>query len=142
MAQELLSQGHRMLLMPYGEDWRRQRKVMHQILNNTQHSIFEPCQDVESRALLYQYLRNPEAFAQATERFANSVIMNVTFGRRTEIGDPDLAVLLENFGEFVKYLSPGRSVVDVIPVLGRLTWLKSLQPWRWYGDRLYRRTLE
>jgi len=115
---------------------------MHQILNNTQHSIFEPCQDVESRALLYQYLRNPEAFAQATERFANSVIMNVTFGRRTEIGDPDLAVLLENFGEFVKYLSPGRSVVDVIPVLGRLTWLKSLQPWRWYGDRLYRRTLE
>lgn len=142
MAHELVSGGKRTLLLPYGDLWRRERKVMHQILNINQQSIFEPYQNIESRALLYQYLTEPESWAQAHGRFANSVIMSVVFGRRTTLNDPDLAALLEIAEQFVQYLMPGRAVVDLFPFLIKIPWFKSLQPWRWRGDDLYRRALQ
>lgn len=140
MAHDLISNGKRTLLMPYGDLWRAERKIVHQILNVSQKSIFEPYQDIESRALLYQYLHNPESWHIAHGRFSNSVIMSVVFGRRSKLDDSNLMALLKNAGEFVPYLMPGRALVDILPFLTKIPYLKSWQPWRWYGDSLYKRT--
>lgn len=140
MAHELASGSKRLLVMPYGDAWRQQRKVMHQILNKTQQDIFEPFQDIESKALLYEYLENPGLWWQSNGRYANSVIMSVVYGRRSKLHDPDLAALLRNSGEFVKYLMPGRALVDVLPWLLKIPYFKAWQPWRWYGDKLYEST--
>jgi len=142
MAHGLASAGKRILVMPYGDLWRRERKIMHQILNNTKRRIYEPFQDLESRALLYEYLHRPDLWYQSHLRYANSVLMSVVSGRRTSRTDPHLLELLHTSEEFVRYLMPGRSVVDVFPFLTRIPWLKEWQPWRWYGDGLYRRTLK
>lgn len=40
MAHGLASAGKRILVMPYGDLWRRERKIMHQILNNTKRRIY------------------------------------------------------------------------------------------------------
>ncbi|KIX08808.1 uncharacterized protein Z518_03465 [Rhinocladiella mackenziei CBS 650.93] len=74
--------------------------------------------------------------------FLNSsrVVMSVVFGRRSKLDDPELAELLGTAEEFVQYLIPGRALVDSMPFLTKIQWLKSWQPWRWYGDDLYRRT--
>lgn len=140
MAHNLASGEKRILVMPYGDLWRRERKIMHQILNNTKKRIFEPFQDIESRALLYEYLHEPDLWPRSHLRYANSVVMSVVFGRRTSLKDPSLLELLHNSEEFVQYLMPARSLVDVFPFLAKIPWLKAWQPWRWYGDELYRRT--
>ncbi|KAF4551379.1 Cytochrome P450-like protein 60 [Elsinoe fawcettii] len=141
MASELVSRGNRTLLMQYGDLWRSERKIIHKILNSTQMSHFEPFQDVESRVLLLEYLRFPETFYKANGRYSNSVIMSFLFGKRSDMNDPHVADLYKTSEAFVKYLMPGASLVDAFPFLARMPYLKSLQPWRWQADALYKRTL-
>jgi len=142
MASDLVSGGKRTLILPYGDLWRRERKVMHQILNNKQISTFEPYQDMESRALLYGYLRKPDDWWKAHTAFSSSVIMSVAFGRRAGLDDPNVRAAMGVAAEFVVFLAPGAALVDIFPFLVKIPWFKSLQPWRWYGDDLYRRTTE
>jgi hypothetical protein len=143
MAQDIASKNKRILLMPYNDLWRKERKILHQLLNATQVDKFSHFQDKESRTLLLNYLEDPERFYLANSRYSNSVVMSITFGRSTELDDPDLKELISTSFEFVRYLQPGSSIVDIFPFLARVTWLpKSCQPWRWAGDRLYQRTLK
>jgi len=114
---------------------------MHQILNVNQQSMFQPFQDLESKTLLYNYLQDPNCWWKAHGTFSASVIMSVVFGRRAGIGDANMEASLRVSAEFEQALEPGRAVVDVFPFLMRISWFKGLQPWRWYGDDLYRRTL-
>lgn len=141
MAFDLVSNQKRTLLMPYGDLWRRERKVMHQILNvNNQKKLFQPFQDIESKTLLYNYLQDPDCWWQAHGTYSASVIMSVVFGRRSVIGDANMEASLKASEEFEHFVEPGRAVVDIFPFLTKIAWFKSLQPWRWYGDDLYRRT--
>jgi hypothetical protein len=140
MGYDLASNKKRALLMPYGDLWRRERKIMHQILNVSQQTSFEPFQDIESRALLYNYLKSPDKWWKAHGTFSGSIILSVVFGRRTDLDDPNMAASLAVSEEFVQFLQPGRALVDVFPFLLKVPWAKSWQPWRWYGDDLYRRT--
>ncbi|KAG8629607.1 hypothetical protein KVT40_003472 [Elsinoe batatas] len=141
MASELVSRGNRILLMQYGDLWRSERKIIHKILNSTHMSHFEPFQDVESRALLLEYLGSPEEFYKANGRYANSVIMSFLFGKRSNFDDPYIVDLYTTSEAFVKYLMPGASLVDAFPILAKIPYFKSLQPWRWEADALYERTL-
>ncbi|KAI5920400.1 cytochrome P450 [Camillea tinctor] len=142
MAHDIVSGGKRMLLMPYGDQWRRQRRIMHQILNSSQRRTFEPFQDIESKALMYHLLTQSTPWYLCLGRFSNSVIMSVVFGRRTELNDPHLSAVYRAQEEFVPYLMPGSSIVDTFPLLANLPLLKRLQPWRRKGDDLYQRTLQ
>jgi len=57
MAHEIVSGGKCMLLMPYANDWRRQRKMMmHRVLGVSQKALFKPFQDLESRTLMLQLM--------------------------------------------------------------------------------------
>lgn len=140
MAHDIVSGGKRILLMPYGDDWRRQRKMMHRLLNVSQKATFRPFQDLESRALMFQLLDEPETWYLSLGRFSNSVIMSVIFGRRTDPTDQNLSAVYKVQEEFVPYMMPGASIVDAFPVLARIPWLKGLQLWRRKGDDLYQRT--
>ncbi|KAG4284981.1 hypothetical protein FPRO06_06241 [Fusarium proliferatum] len=103
MANDVISGKKRFLFMPYGSDWRRTRKEMHLILNNTKSNLFEPYQDMESRALLYHYLNHPENWWEANARYANSIIMGVIYGRRSDLGDEDMANLLSNLAKSTRH---------------------------------------
>ncbi|EXJ70648.1 uncharacterized protein A1O5_05638 [Cladophialophora psammophila CBS 110553] len=141
MAHHIVSGEKRMVLMPYGESWRLQRKLMHQVLNISQQRIFKPFQDLESRALMYELLEQPQNWYLSLGRFSSSVILNVTFGRRTSHGDPRFLAIFKAQEEFVPYTMPGASIVDSFPFLARIPVLKKFQPWRWKGDAIYERTI-
>lgn len=91
MANDLVSRGNRMLLMPYGDLWRRERKMMHQILNSSQLKNFEHFQDNQSAILMLDYLTEPQKWHVAHGRFSNSIIMSYLFGKPTELDDPRTA---------------------------------------------------
>ncbi|KAH7408884.1 cytochrome P450 [Cadophora sp. MPI-SDFR-AT-0126] len=134
-----MSGGSRIVLMLYGDRWRRTRKIMHQILSTRQKDVFQPFQDLESKNLLYDYLHKPDKWYLAG-RFANSVIMSIVFGTRSSLDDPEVVALFETLEMFLEEQQPGRNVVDGFPVLANLP--KILQWWRPRGERIFKITRE
>lgn len=130
-----------MLLMGYNDKWRSQRKIMHSILNGQQaETKFIPFQELEAKHLLWDYLHTPDQFYTANQRFSNSVIMSVIFGRRAQLGDEQLTKMLNIVKEFAVLLfSPTKNICDTFPWLDRLP--KPLQWWRPYGEDFLKRTL-
>jgi hypothetical protein len=135
VASTIMSGESRILLMPYNDRWRAIRKVMHSILNKQNNSIFAPFQDLESKHLLYDYLHHPEKWYTANQRFSNSVIMSVVFGKRMELENPQTKELLETATEILQALQPGARIADSLPILEKLP--KALQWWRPEAERAH-----
>ncbi|PMD44463.1 cytochrome P450 [Hyaloscypha variabilis F] len=135
-----MSGGARMVLMPVSDRWRDQRKLMHSILNNQQaETKFIACQELESKQLVYDYLIDPGNFSLANQRFSNSVIMSVVFGRRAAVDDPELKAILDSVNVLNEYMfSPLLNMCDTFPWLASLP--KSLQWWRPGGEAYFKRT--
>lgn len=142
MPGDVASGGKRVVFMPYGDLWKWERKVMHEIIGPGNRDVFAPLQDTESRALLYQYLTEPERWNHANARYSSSLIMNLVFGRRTKLGDPNVDRIIETNNEIMKMFEPGSSWIDSFPFLAYIPLPKSIQPWRWWGDSVYRASLK
>lgn len=84
MGGELLSGGMRGLMAPYGPFWRRWRKLLHGEFMQRQSETYRPFQSMESKVLMHDLLADPGAFRRHLERYAASVIVTVTYGRRVE----------------------------------------------------------
>lgn len=76
LAMDLLSGGNRIVLMQYGERWRKLRKIMHSMLSITAVQKWAPYQEVETRQLLHYYLHNPDGFYKHNGLYANSGTCN------------------------------------------------------------------
>ncbi|KAF2472380.1 cytochrome P450 [Lindgomyces ingoldianus] len=136
----LMSGGCRMVVQPYGPQWRSIRKIMHSILNIKNAATFAPFQDLESRHLVWDYLCKPEEWFRANQRFANSVIMSVVFAKRAESSDENIEKLFDTSREFIAALQPGANLVDTFYILDRLP--KPLQWWRVRGNRAFQKVLK
>jgi len=62
MTSELVSRGLRMTFMQYGDLWRRERKLLHQLTAPKPSSTYEPIQDWESSTLIRDLIRNPNGY--------------------------------------------------------------------------------
>lgn len=142
MPGDVASGGKRVVFMPYGDLWKWERKVMHEIIGPGNRDVFAPLQDTESRALLYQYLTEPDRWNHVNARYASSLIMNLVYGRRTNLGDPNVNRIIETNNEIMKMFEPGSSWIDSFPFLANIPLPKSIQPWRWWGDSVYRASLK
>ncbi|KAK3312725.1 cytochrome P450 [Apodospora peruviana] len=138
MTQGIMSRDSRIVLMPYGDQWRTVRKMMHQILSARALDVFMPFQDLESKNLCWDYLETPDRWWSANGRYANSVIMSVVFGRRSSLDDPHVVELFETLELFLENQQPGVNLVDAFPVLAKLP--KPLQWWRPRGNRIFEKT--
>lgn len=138
MTQGIMSGNSRIVLMPYNDRWRQLRKIMHQILSARQAETYKPFQDLESKHLLYDYLHNPDRWFSANGRYANSVIMSVVFGKRSDLDDPKVTELFQTIELFLENQMPGANLVDGFPVLNKLP--EALQWWRPRGQRIFEMT--
>ena len=129
-----------MVIQPYGPQWRSIRKIMHSILNIKNATTFAPFQELESKQLMYEVLQKSDKWYLANQRFANSVIMSITFGKR--IMDRMDANVQELFGtsqEFIEALQPGANLVDTFYILDSLP--TPLKWWRKRGEKGHQRVL-
>lgn len=60
MASELVSRGLRMTFMPYGDRWRRERKLLHQLTQPKAAATYEDIQDQESATLIRDLIDAPQ----------------------------------------------------------------------------------
>lgn len=80
----LISGGDHILLMDYGSQWRDTRKLLHGTFMEKE--VEKECagiQEAEARQMMRDYLLEPEKHMLHPKRFANSVIMSITWGVRT-----------------------------------------------------------
>jgi hypothetical protein len=82
MAGEILSDNRRGLLMGYNDGWRKWRKGLHSLLNNKATDAYKPIQDMESKQLMHEMLIDPAGYRTHLERYATSVVVSITYGRR------------------------------------------------------------
>ncbi|KAF2117171.1 cytochrome P450 [Lophiotrema nucula] len=134
---DVMSGGCRMVMQPYGPQWRSIRKIMHSILNLKNAPTFAPFQDIESKQLVYEVLQKPEDWWKSNQRFANSVVMSVVFGKRMSKEDQNVERLFDTSREFLAALQPGANLVDTFYVLDRLP--GPLKWWRKRGEEAFER---
>jgi cytochrome P450 len=142
MLNDIMSGGARILLMGYDNRWRAQRKIMHSILNTQQaESKFTPFQDLEAKQLAYEVYKDPDNYFRASQRFANSVILSVIFGRRARRDDELLNFIMNYTLVLGQHLSnPFANPADNIKWLNYLP--RPLQWWRSRGDRFFKAHVE
>lgn len=142
VSQDIASGGARMLMMGYSDRWRVHRKILHAILNGQQaESKFAPFQELEARQIVWEYLTKPQDWYAANQRYSNSVMLSVIFGRRVQLGEEQLTKMLNimlELGELI-FKPSLNSIADLFTFLNYLP--KPLQWWRPYSENLLKRTL-
>ncbi|KDN69081.1 hypothetical protein CSUB01_11693 [Colletotrichum sublineola] len=130
MGGELLSGGKRGLMAPYSPFWRRWRKLLHSGFMQRQSETYRPVQSLESKVLMHELLTRPKDFRKHLERYAASVIVTVTYGRRVE--DVSTDIVVQRNAESMRRLTavniPGKFAVERYPLLKHLP--SFLAPWK------------
>ncbi|KAH7912492.1 cytochrome P450 [Hygrophoropsis aurantiaca] len=118
VAGEILSNNNRGLMLPYGEPWRKWRKVLHSGFHARRSDTYRDIQSLESKISLQEILNQPKKWEQHLQRYAASVVTSVSYGRR--VNSIDEWIVKENM-EAMDYLTsvniPGKYIVESWPWL-------------------------
>ncbi|KAF8168582.1 cytochrome P450 [Pholiota molesta] len=112
-----LSNDMRGLMLPNNDAWRRWRKVLHIGFHSRQAATYNEIQSLESKIVLKQLLDEPRAYEQHLQRFAASLAVSVTYGKR--IKSVDEWVVKEQLDAVDCYI-PGKYLVESWPWLLKL----------------------
>lgn len=106
--------------MPYSPRYRAVGKISHALLNINRSVSYQPVQDLESKQLLFDLLRDPGRFYDHNRRYSASVIISVTYGHRIPSWDNELArEVYKVVNNMQHYAASGTWLVDTFPALAR-----------------------
>ncbi|KAF8153047.1 cytochrome P450 [Crassisporium funariophilum] len=121
VAGEILSDDKRGLMLPNNESWRKWRKVLHTGFHLRQSENYKDIQSLESKMVLKQILDEPKSYERHLQRYAASVAVSTTYGRR--VNSVDEWVVKQNM-DAMDYLTsvniPGKYLVESWPWLLKL----------------------
>ncbi|KAJ7613215.1 cytochrome P450 [Roridomyces roridus] len=102
-----------------GDTWRTLRRAAHAVLKRPSAALHIPIQQAEAIQLLNDMLNAPEAFYSHVDRYSNSVILSVVYGKRAPRKDtPELVAFFQVLHDWLSILEPGAAPpVDLIPAL-------------------------
>lgn len=109
----------RLLLMEYGDTWRKIRKLFHSLLHLKASKSYVPYQDLESTSMMIALLDQPELAFDHIRRFTNSLATQIIYGFRVpRIDDPQLLRLYESVEAWAEVTGAGAAaLLDVFPLL-------------------------
>ncbi|KAH9934273.1 cytochrome P450 [Fomitopsis serialis] len=102
----------------YGDEWRKQRRVVAHALSSAMLSRYYSIQEDEARRLVQGLLRNPDTVVSQTKTRIAAIIMRVIYGYTVE-GEDDRMITMqfEAMDNFTYASEPGVWIVDFIPQL-------------------------
>ncbi|KAF8576044.1 cytochrome P450 [Ramaria rubella] len=117
-----------LLFAPYGERWRKLRRLVHDHVSGQNATRYQSLQEAEAHAFLMKLLDSPERFSQHIRSFAGSLILKMTYGYSVT-GENDAMVNLAE--EVVKNISEvmthGAFMVEALPTR---RFLRTADKWR------------
>lgn len=125
MGSQLMSDNKRALLLPYGDEFRRVRKLQHHVTQVRAATSYQPLQMKESARLVCDLVKSPDRYKMLFQRYASALILRLTYGTKIETGDEEIIRLVyANQLNFERVAAPGKYLVDLLPILMYLpSWL-------------------
>ncbi|PPQ81712.1 hypothetical protein CVT25_013442 [Psilocybe cyanescens] len=105
-------------IMPYGDQWRRHRRIFQNNFNKKAIQNFEPVQTRKVRNLLQGLLGTPERFEAHSKMFSASLTISMMYGYEVKsVDEPCVTVADEAIMLGTRLLVPGASLINIIPSL-------------------------
>jgi cytochrome P450 len=105
--------------MPYGELWRKERKLMHTYMHAGAVPTFHPVQITAAHRLVIDLLAAPQhssTLPSVVQCNIGQTIIKIVYGIDVKDADSDLASIPGQFARLLtESLMPGRFLVDLIP---------------------------
>ncbi|TKA74677.1 hypothetical protein B0A55_04707 [Friedmanniomyces simplex] len=141
MGAQLLSDNLRPVLLPYGDTWRRVRKLMHNLTNVSMAGSYEPLQEEESTRAVRDLIQAPRQYEKWFLRFSAGLILRLAYSKPVNTGDEEYVKRIMQVNHHLeRIVSPGSYLVDTFPILMHLpSWLA---PFKREGVRLHAEELD
>ncbi|KAH0589273.1 hypothetical protein H2248_005036 [Termitomyces sp. 'cryptogamus'] len=108
-------------LKHYGNEWRRDRRVLHQRFRREAAAELYPLELAKSRALLQNMLRDPNDFEGHFKLYPSAIIFYLLYGHEVKsMEDPLVNLTFETIYLFSRSVFPGTNVLNVFPPLRHL----------------------
>ncbi|KAJ3821601.1 cytochrome P450 [Lentinula raphanica] len=120
MGGELCGWKNTLVLLPYGDRFKRFRKLFHNLIGSQAiMRQYFPAQELESKKFLRKVLAEPDDLQAHVRRLAGSVILRISHGYEVQEHKDDPFVTLANAAteQFSLATSTGQFLVDCIPAL-------------------------
>ncbi|KAI0298398.1 cytochrome P450 [Multifurca ochricompacta] len=132
VAHDILSGGKRGLSSPYGDHWRRWRKLQHMGMNGKIALSYREQQTLESTLLLHELLTDSSEHQKVLQRFVTSIVLGIAYGRRIDSLNDEMVTYNYNAVlEYQRASTPGKYIVETWP---SLLWLP--RPLQWFRPAL------
>ncbi|KAL6252458.1 hypothetical protein RBB50_000177 [Rhinocladiella similis] len=118
MAAQLVSGNFRPLFLPYGDTWRRVRKLMHSLTNVNVVPEYEALQEQESLRVVHDLAQYPQKYETWFERYSAGLILRLAYSKPVHTGnEPFVKRILAVVHTVERVASPGAYLVDTFPAL-------------------------
>ncbi|KAG6817817.1 hypothetical protein H0H87_003225 [Tephrocybe sp. NHM501043] len=108
-------------LKHYGNEWRRDRRVLHQRFRREAAYQLHPLELAKSRQLLQNVLRDPKDFEGHFKLYPSAIIFYLLYGHEVQsMEDPLVNLTFETIYLFSGSVFPGTNVINVFPALRHL----------------------
>lgn len=122
MGGEMVGWKNTLVLITYGDRFRRYRKLFHKLIgNSTSMSQFYPTEEVETHKFLKHLLYTPQDLVTHIRRTASAIILRISHGYEVnETEDPFVTLADIATDQFSLATAPGVFMVNLIPQLRQL----------------------
>ncbi|KIJ33225.1 hypothetical protein M422DRAFT_61495 [Sphaerobolus stellatus SS14] len=164
VVQDILSDGQRLVFLPYGTEWKAAHKSLLNVMGPNPSRKLRPLKVLESRIVIWDLMQHgdasldpqsqnsnsneaaevPEPWFAIIRRYTTSIVMNVTYGHRIThiIKNSHLHKIYEALANFTQAGQPSNYIADVFSNFRKLPAI--LSPWQirvrkmheWYGGLL------
>jgi cytochrome P450 len=136
-----LNKGLAAAFMPYGPEWRLNRRLHGSLLSAHHTNAYRHLQDIQSKRLLHELLSTND-FSHCFHQYTSNVMFTLVYGKGRGKDDNDHR-RLEQINEMAGFVLRGASfwtiLMDLFPVLDRLP--RIFWRWRTEAARLHDRTM-
>ncbi|KAJ6627486.1 cytochrome P450 [Mycena sp. CBHHK59/15] len=136
MGGELVGWKNTLVLLPYGDRFRRFRRLFHNLIGSrAAMKQFLPAEEVETHKFLRRVLAKPDDLSTHIRKTAGAIILRISHGYEVkENKDPFVELAEQATEQFSLSTAPGGFMVDLIPALRHVpTWFP-FTSWRVKAD--------
>ncbi|PYI13896.1 putative cytochrome P450 [Aspergillus violaceofuscus CBS 115571] len=149
-----LHKGLAAAFMPYGHEWRLNRRLHMSLLNFQCTNAYQHLQDIQSKQLMYSFLPSADSrssssssktpkFSDLFYQYTANVMFTLVYGKGQGRSDSD-HMRLEQINEMAVFILQATSfwtnLLDLFPILDRLIPARSLLTWRTKASALHEQT--